>query len=359
MLQWAITQTVLRPMTHSPDPFSTEGGLNRSVVSEWARTNNQSDVARWLTSGNKHPRLATQAIYEAVEEGHLEMAEQVWQAGWHTMPATLERAWGYLKSSRAGLGHSPDADQAAIEWLIGKSLPVSGNKISGVQNAGLMAGLEYAFHSNNHALWQRLFQAGATCDCSAAYDVFITLSRYCSWMNASEAEASRIPAWVQAHALDDLLDHGLHVGGDLWVEAMRTPYATKVFEALVSRADQLTTPRQRSAIVALAQGYALIPERKEQVEHTFFGLGVAPTIALTPAELKKCRGDFEANDMVLANPSRPFICLPTPQKKTLHLVNGQMNLDQALSTEARAKIRSHLLDQTISTPASRPSKPRF
>lgn len=347
-------------MTHSPDPFSTEGGLNRSVVAEWVRTNNQSDVARWLASGNKHPRLATQAIYEAVAEGHLEMAEQVWQAGWHTMPTALEVAWDYLRCNRAQQSFHASQNQPAIEWLIQKSLPLPGKKISGVQNAGLMAGLAYAFHSNDHGLWQRLFETGATCEGSAGYDVFIGLSHYCSWMDASKKDPTRIPDWAQAHALDDLLDHGLRIGGDLWIESMRQPQAEQVFEALVSRAEQLTTPRQRSAIVALAQAYNLIPERKERVEYAFFGLGLAHIIALTPSEAKKCRSKFDINDTVLANSSRPFITLPNPQQETLHLVEGKMNLEQAFPPEARAHVRSQLLDRTISLQSAHHApKPRF
>lgn len=345
-------------MTYSPDPFTTDGGLNSGVIRAWARQNDRATVAQWLASGNKHPRLATELIYEAVEAGHLDLAEQVWQAGWHKMPSTLEHAWGRLKTDPSRMALAPH-DQLSVEWLIEKSRPLPGAKRSAAQNAGLVSGLEYAFRANNHGLWQRLFDEGAHCQGAAGYDLFITMSHYCPWFKTAVANQGSSTAWVEQQALDDLLDHGLQIGGEAWIQAMRQPEAIQLFEALVKRAEQLTTPRQRSAIVAMMQGFDILPDRKHQVEALFLQLGLTETIALTPTERKKVRSDFDIIETVLETPSRPHINLPQPQKQTMKFTNGEMSLLDAFPESQRSERRAQWLDTHIApTPSNKP-KPRF
>lgn len=340
-------------MAYSRDPFTTDGGLNSSTIRQWAEENDQATVAQWLASGNKHPRLATELVYEAVRNGHLDLAEQVWQAGWHKMPSTLEHAWGRLN-------RNPEKSRDAVEWLISKSQPLPGSRRSAAQNTGLMAGLEYAFHSDNPSLWQRLLSEGADCQCVAGYDVFITLSIYCSWLKTKAETSSATPKWAEEHGLEDLLDHGLAIGGEVWIQAMRQPEGGRLFDALMHRAERLTSPRQRSAIVAVAQCYPLDEARKQRMEALFFSLGVAETIALTAHEQKKIRGHFDIVDTLLATSSRPHITLPLIKKDIFVLTNGAMELVDAFPEGSRAERRAQILNARLvsSSPASKP-KPRF
>jgi hypothetical protein len=346
-------------MAYNPVPFTTDDGLNSSVIRGWAYDNDLATAARWLASGNKHPRLATELVYEAVKAGHLDLAEQVWQAGWHKMPSTLEHAWGRLETHPERTTMAPQ-DAASVEWLLSKSEPLPGTRRSAAQNAGLMAGLQYAFRSNNPALWERILAEGANCQCPAGYDVFIDLSLFCSWLKTDTQVSSNAPAWAEEHALEDLLDHGLAIGGEVWIQTMRQPETARLFEALMERAETLTSPRQRSAIMAAAQGYELIEERKQRMEALFFRLGVVETIALTAREQKTIRGDFDILDTLFVTPNRPHIHLPRPTNKTLVLTNGAMDLLEAFPESSRAERRAQMIHaQLRPSPLARKPQPRF
>ena len=77
-------------MSYAPNMFSTKGGLSRTIVLGWVAQNDLATIEQWLTQGEPHPRLASEAIVAALSSGKVALAERVWAAGWHKPSQTLK-----------------------------------------------------------------------------------------------------------------------------------------------------------------------------------------------------------------------------------------------------------------------------
>lgn len=272
--------------------FSTESTLSRPIVAKWVIEKDIDTLRQWLSSGRPHPRLATEAIVVAVSQGSPDIAQLVWEAGWHKPTMVFEGAWQVLRRQYHGL---TDPSQVAesrygdiLEWLIAKSVGATETKEAGHQNLSRIHGLRMAFNMPTPVLWDRLLSLGTDCGTAAGNDLLREIKSYVAWWpNPFAHEPVRVAQWAQDRAVRDLLAHGLRPGGSVWVGAMEKEVAAPLFETLLESAARITTPRQRLTIVLYAQHQGVLQERWERMLKVFMDLGMPTEVRLTPSELKR------------------------------------------------------------------------
>ncbi len=356
-------------MTYAPDIFTPAGGLSRPVVLEWVTTNDETTIARWLASGNPHPRLATEAIAHAVTQNNPERAEQIWQAGWHRPIQVFQSSWSNL--IRIAYGSFPERTTfdhhhaRGLEWLVNKSMGAGEGKNAGQQNASRIMGLEFAAKHDRPELWKQLLK-GTDCGVAAAQALLQDLKPYMAWWpNPFTSDFRNEPRtllaeWAQQQALPDLLEHGLKPGGSVWVGAMEKEEASYVFNLLLSHAERITTPRQRAAILLYAEHQGVLQERFKQTFNRFLDLGFPTAVKLTAAEAKKATtpdarlalvardAEHDANSWA----HRYFNRDPLFQ-------NDWISFKEPLLSQVHARLRAGALDNDLPAPKPSSKGPRF
>jgi len=85
--------------------FSTQMTLSSPIVAKWVAEKDVETLSQWLSSGIPHPRLATEAIAAAVAHANPNIAQLVWDAGWHKPNMAFEGAWQELRRIYLGPTH--------------------------------------------------------------------------------------------------------------------------------------------------------------------------------------------------------------------------------------------------------------
>ncbi len=270
-------------MAFAPNPFSTAGGLTRTHVTAWARANDFKSVDEWLDKGTLHSTLANEALLAALREGHVKMAERVAQAQWHTR-AVFDTAWATL----SGASLSSSDRESVTAWLLNHTLP-----------SALPTAMATAVDWDDEALWERILERTPDCSGRAGRDLLVMLSQESAWWTSPKESFKKQKAWVNRRALHDVLGHGLKPSGSVWIGSMQQGKNGELLNMLLERANSLTTPRLRTAIVGYAQNYNLDPVLENRLTQRFFQLGLLPVLELTKAERKKGGNAFLFQELVL------------------------------------------------------------
>lgn len=356
-------------MTYAPNVFSTKGSLSRTIVLGWIAQNDHATIDQWLTQGEPHPRLASEAIVAALETGKVDLANRVWAAGWHKPSQTFDDAWRTLRTHAYALGQKkgaprPDVSRS-IDWLEQKSrTPNATGKLAKVENAARIAALEAAFFMDREDVWDR-FLTGTDLSSAEGSQLFSSLSNHLShWPNPYAHPRPPAPAWIEARFLDDMFSHGLRPGGSVWVGAATHECARPLLAQLMSRVDVLTTPRMRAAIIIHAA------ENKcpglDELMRGFIPLGVPEEISLTKSEIKRAAGqstsgvylEDRANDHAFTG----FVWRPHQASQfDGDAAEEPARLQGALGADAWASFKRQCLQEVAdqATPSSRPAlRPR-
>lgn len=351
-------------MTYSPNIFSTKAGLTRNIVIDWVHQEDTQTIKRWLTEGEKHPRLAMEALIAALNGGSMELAEMIWQAQWHSPNKTFTAMWdvprnmdyqarrleqdpSYLATRRRIQPDYPDWVQLrsrrekVIDWLLSKSHPDQTTSPFKARNAGLISGLIAAFENDDEPLWDRILAMKPKLDVSEGNDLLgHVLMRIEGMPNPFSHNRAEKPKWVNDRVLSDILAHGVRPGGSIWVAAASTESARPILDLLIPRAAELTTPRQRTAILIHAAEQKSI--YFDRLLDAFLPLGFPESISLTPSEVKK--GEQYFSTLYLRDRSNDFsfVKIKDPYGKKL-LKSPAASLSEALGQQGWSEIvRKHL-----------------
>lgn len=355
--------------------FSTKAGLTRTTVRMWVNTRDIETIDQWMAEGERHPRLAQEAIEQAVYNGDIEIAQKIWMAGWHNPGQTIDAVWNNISSIYSQLNEYKDPLKLArdekfyhktidireleakrrsvVDWVVSKTEETEASLSAKHRNLVLVCGLREAMYWGDEALWDRLLAYKPNLAVAEGNGVMMkVLSLLPIWPN-NGVSYSRIPAqWVEDRALPDMLANGLRPGGSLWVAAaQRCP---EVLRILLPMAAQITTPRQRSAI--LAQAGSLMVDHLDPLMECFISLGAPANIKLTPSEAKKPVENYER--LYLMDRSYEWNLVKiSDYKKERVLQNSVVSLVEVLGDRYTKVVRAKLTSISEGLRGSPPSEP--